>query len=163
MNKPPKLRVGNGFDIHPLSHDPHRALVLGGITLRPDYGLSGHSDADVVCHALADAILGAIGFGGIGDHFPSSDPSLKDASSIALLRKCMQMVSDAGWQVVNGDVTVVAQQPKLATFLREMSLSVSEVLAGPVGVKAKSPEAIGALGRSEGIVAYATVLMWQPS
>lgn len=163
MTNPPKLRIGSGFDIHPVSDDASRPLVLGGIEVSPGYGLKGHSDADVVCHALADALLGSIGMGGIGDHFPSDDPKLKDANSLGLLGECMKMVESAGWQLINGDVTVVAQFPKLALFLKDISASVSDVVGGPVEVKAKSPETIGALGQNKGIVAFASVLMWQPS
>lgn len=163
MANPPKLRIGSGFDIHPVSNDANRPLVLGGIEVSLGFGLEGHSDADVVCHALADALLGSVGMGGIGDHFPSDDPKFKDANSLGLLNQCMTMVAAAGWQLINGDVTVVAQSPKLATFLKKISASVSEVLGGPVEVKVKSPETIGALGQNKGIAAFASVLMWQPS
>lgn len=162
MSSPPKLRIGSGFDIHPVSNDPKRPLILGGVQISPGFGLVGHSDADVVCHSLADAILGAVGLGGIGDHFLDSDPSLAGAKSLDLLSNCVEMVLDSGWQVINADVTVVAQRPKLAGYLDEISSSVSEVINAPVSVKAKSPEEIGSLGQNLGLVAFASALLWQP-
>lgn len=162
MTNPPKLRIGTGFDIHPVSTDQTRPLILGGITVPEGRGLDGHSDADVVSHALADALLGAAGLGGIGDHFPDSDASLKGANSLMLLEKCAAMVSALGWQVINCDVTVIAQQPRLSEYLNRISSSVSTIVAAPVAVKAKSPEGIGSLGQNSGMIALASALLWQP-
>ncbi len=162
MTRSPQLRIGNGFDIHPVSTDQNRVLKLAGVEVAKGFGLLGHSDADVVCHALADAVLGAVGLGGIGDHFPPGNPVFQGADSLILLSKCMQMVTDLGWELVNADVTVIAQQPRLAEFLPAMSKTVTEVLGGPVEVKAKSPESIGALGANQGIAALASALLWRP-
>ncbi len=159
---PPGLRIGSGFDIHPVSTDPTRPLILGGVEVSSGCGLLGHSDADVVCHALSDAVLGAVGLGGIGDHFPDDDPSLEGANSLILLSRCVQMVSDLGWHIVNADVTVVAQKPRLSGFLREISSSVSLTISAPVSVKAKSPERVGPIGENLGMIALASALLWQP-
>lgn len=162
MTSSPQLRIGNGFDIHPVSVDENRVLMLAGVEVAKGFGLLGHSDADVVCHALADAVLGAVGLGGIGDHFPADSPEFLGADSLILLSKCMQMVTDLGWELVNADVTIIAQQPKLAEFLPAMSKAVTEILGGPVEVKAKSPESIGALGDNQAIAALASALLWRP-
>jgi 2-C-methyl-D-erythritol 2,4-cyclodiphosphate synthase len=137
-------------------------LVLGGVEVFSGFGLLGHSDADVVCHALADAVLGAVGLGGIGDHFPDNDPSLEGANSLNLLVKCIKMVADQGWYLVNADVTVIAQEPRLSGFLPEISSTVSLTVSAPVSVKAKSPERVGSLGENLGMVALASALLWQP-
>ncbi len=162
LPNPPKLRIGNGFDIHPVSNDPSRPLILGGVEVSSSFGLAGHSDADVVCHAISDAVLGAVGLGGIGDHFPDDDPSLKGANSLILLSKCVQMAAEKGWYLINADVTVIAQKPRLSGFLVEISSSVSSTVSAPVSVKAKSPERVGSLGENLGMVALASALLWQP-
>ncbi len=159
---PPRLRIGNGFDIHPVSSDPTRPLVLGGVEISSGFGLLGHSDADVVCHSVADAVLGAVGLGGIGDHFPDDDPALSGANSLILLSRCVQMVAEHGWLIINADVTVIAQKPRLSGFLKEISSSVSLTISAPVSVKAKSPERVGALGENLGMVALSSALLWQP-
>ncbi len=159
---PPRLRIGSGFDIHPVSSDPTRPLVLGGVEISSGFGLLGHSDADVVCHSVADAVLGAVGLGGIGDHFPDDDPSFSGANSLILLSRCVQMVAERGWRIINADVTVIAQKPRLSGFLREISSSVSLTISAPVSVKAKSPERVGALGENLGMVALSSALLWQP-
>ncbi len=157
----PKLRIGSGFDIHPVSSDPRRPLILGGVEVSSGYGLLGHSDADVVCHALSDAVLGAAGLGGIGDHFPDDNPELEGANSLILLSRCVHMVAELGWQIVNADVTVIAQKPRLSGFLKEISSSVSLSISAPVCVKAKSAEGVGGLGENLGIAALASALLWQ--
>lgn len=159
-SRPPNLRIGTGFDIHPIVPDAARSLVLGGVRIPAGFGLLGHSDADVVCHALADAILGAVGLGGIGDVFPDSDPSLSGANSMVLLSRCVAMAADMGWRIVNGDVTVIAQEPRLSPHLQEMSSSISGCVDAPVTVKAKSPERIGALGKGDAMAAMASALLW---
>ena len=161
FSKPPGLRIGTGFDIHPVSSDHSRPLILGGVEVSAGFGLMGHSDADVVCHALADAVLGAAGLGGLGDHFPDDDPAFEDANSLVLLSRCIQMASELGWRLINGDVTIIAQKPRLSGFLKEISSSVSISVGAPVSVKAKSPEHIGPLGENLGIVALASALLWQ--
>lgn len=162
LSNPPKLRIGSGFDIHPVSNDPSRPLILGGVEISSGFGLLGHSDADVVCHALSDAVLGAVGLGGIGDHFPDDDPSLEGANSLILLSRCIQMVTEKGWHLINADVTVIAQKPRLSGFLVEISSLVSLTVSAPVSVKAKSPEGVGSLGENLGMVALASALLWQP-
>ncbi len=155
-----RLRVGQGFDFHPLRVG--RVLRLGGITIPHDAGLDGHSDADVAAHALANAILGALGEGDLGRHFPDSDPRLKDADSLALLAEVWKLASGRGWRLVNADLTIFAQRPRLAPYVDAMR----ERLAGAMGVepallnvKAASPEGLGALGRGEGMSAAAVVLL----
>src|SRR6266481_8782307 len=136
-----RLKVGQGFDFHPLEEG--RKLVLGGVEIEHTAGLRGHSDADVAAHALANAILGALGEGDLGRHFPDSDPRYKDADSIALLETVWKRAADLGWQLCNADVTIVAQAPRLAPYLGQMRAR----LAGAIGVaesrlnlKAASPE-----------------------
>ena len=156
---PGAWRVGQGFDIHPVSGDPGRPLVLGGVHVPGAPGLSGHSDADVLSHALADALLGAAGLGDLGLHFPSDDPAWAGAHSIDLLGRVSSMVAGAGWGVVNGDCTVVCERPRLADHTEAMAQGLSEVVRAPVSVRAKRAEGLGALGRVEGIAALAVVLL----
>lgn len=151
------LRVGQGFDIHPVSADPARPLVLGGVRV-PGPGLSGHSDADVVCHAVADALLGAAGLGDIGAMFPDSDPAWEGADSVALLEAVLSQVSSR-WRVLNVDCTVIAEAPHLAGYKAEMEERLGAVLGAPVSVKAKRGEGLGALGRREGIACLAVALL----
>jgi 2-C-methyl-D-erythritol 2,4-cyclodiphosphate synthase len=151
------LRVGQGFDIHPFSDDPDRALVLGGVRIE-GRGLRGHSDGDVVCHAIADALLGAAGLGDIGGHFPDTDPSLAGADSVKLLTRVVEELA-TGWQAVNVDCTVIAEAPKLAAHRDAMEKRLTEVVRAPVSVKAKRGEGLGALGRQEGIACLAVALV----
>jgi 2-C-methyl-D-erythritol 2,4-cyclodiphosphate synthase len=155
-----RLKVGQGFDFHPMR--PGRALKLGGVTIPHDAGLDGHSDADVAAHALANAILGALGEGDLGRHFPDSDPRHKNADSLALLAEVWKLASGRGWRLVNADLTIFAQRPRLAPYV----VALRERLAVAVGaepamlnVKASSPEGLGALGRGEGMSAAAVVLL----
>jgi 2-C-methyl-D-erythritol 2,4-cyclodiphosphate synthase len=153
------LRVGQGFDIHRFSGDPGRPLVLGGVVLEGSAGLSGHSDADVVSHALADALLGAASLGDLGGHFSDEDPKWAGASSIGLLEKVVEMVAGAGLRPLNADCTVVCERPRLAPHTDEMRSRLAEVLGAPVSVKAKRAEGLGALGRVEGIACMAVALV----
>jgi 2-C-methyl-D-erythritol 2,4-cyclodiphosphate synthase len=156
----PAIRVGQGFDIHPFSTDPSRPMTLGGVTFLDDGpGLAGHSDADVIAHAITDAILGAAGLGDIGSHFPDTDPALAGADSIELLRSAAQSVRDAGWEPQNADCSVVLDGPKLAPRRDEMQTRLSDALGAPVTVKGKRPEGIGSLGRQEGIACWAVALV----
>jgi len=155
-----RYRVGNGFDFHPL--EAGRRLVLGGVEIQHDRGLRGHSDADVATHALANAILGALGAGDLGRHFPDSDPRYKDADSIALLADVWKLASDQGWRLGNADLTIFAEQPKLKPHLDAMRTRLAATLGADqsrINVKASSPEGIGALGRSEGMAAAAIVML----
>ncbi len=148
------MRVGIGYDIHPLVAG--RALVLGGVRIDHSTGLAGHSDADVVTHAVIDALLGAAGLGDIGTHFPADDPKFKDASSLDLLSSAVDALHEAGFRVANVDCTVIAQEPRLKDHLHAMKANlVRRMGVDSVNVKGKSPEGIGAAGRREGIAAQA--------
>jgi len=153
-------RIGHGVDIHQLV--PGRRLILGGVEIPWDKGLLGHSDADVVCHALSNALLGAIGEGDIGKHFPDSDPRYKDASSLELLQAVMGLVKARGFRVGNADLTILAERPKLAPYREEMQKRLAEVLEvepAAVNLKATTTEKLGFIGREEGIMAEAVVLL----
>ena len=154
------FRIGHGVDIHRLV--PERKLILGGVEIPWDKGLLGHSDADVVCHALSNALLGAIGEGDIGHHFPDSDPRYKDAPSIELLRVVVTLVKARGFRVGNADLTILAERPKLAPYREEMQkrlAAVLEVDPSAANIKATTGEKVGFVGREEGMVAEAVVLL----
>jgi 2-C-methyl-D-erythritol 2,4-cyclodiphosphate synthase len=156
------LRIGNGYDIHRLG--PDRPLILGGVTLDHTLGLLGHSDADVLTHAIMDALLGALSLGDIGHYFPPDDPQWAGADSIQLLRQVNQLVRDRGWSVVNIDSVVVAEKPKLKPHIATMRQTLASALnlaADQVGVKATTNEKLGPTGREEGIAAYAVALLAQ--
>jgi len=155
----PRFRVGQGLDLHPFSDDPDRPLVLGGVTFPGERGLAGHSDADVVAHAVADALLGAAGLGDIGQHFPDTDPALEGADSMELLRRAVTEVRAAGWVPANVDCTVVLDRPKLAPVRADLEARLSEVVGAPVTVKGKRTEGLGALGRGEGALCLAVALV----
>ena len=151
-------RVGFGFDLHPLAAG--RPLVLGGVTVDFDRGLAGHSDADVLSHAIGEALLGALALGDLGRHFPDTDPRYRSISSLRLLRNVVDLVTARGGRLVNVDATVLAQAPRLAALLPEMAKRLAETLgveADRVSVKAKSPEGLGLVGRQEGMAAMAVV------
>lgn len=154
------MRVGVGYDVHPLREG--RALIIGGVRIEHASGLDGHSDADVLTHAIIDSMLGAAGLGDIGAHFPPDDARYRGASSLDLLAEAARVVATAGYRVVNVDSTVVAQAPRLGPHLPEMSRNIAHRLsldAAAVSVKATSPEGIGALGAGEGIAAHAVTLV----
>jgi len=153
------VRIGQGFDVHRFSEDPHRTLVLGGILIEGARGLGGHSDADAVCHALADAVLGAVGLGDLGRHFPDTDSVWEGADSTALLTRVVTMAAERGYAALNADCTIVADTPRLAPYTDAMTERLSELLGAPVSVKATRAEGLGALGRAEGIACLAIVLM----
>jgi 2-C-methyl-D-erythritol 2,4-cyclodiphosphate synthase len=153
-------RVGLGFDVHPFA--PGRPLVLGGVDVPAERGLAGHSDADALTHAVADALLGALALGDLGQHFPDTDPRWRGISSQLLLGEVVQRVRAAGGTVVNVDATVVAEGPRLAGWLDAMQKQLAATLGlapGRVSVKAKRAEGLGALGRHEGIAAMAVALV----
>ncbi len=154
-------RVGQGIDVHRFSDDPHRPLVLGGVVIEGARGLAGHSDADAVCHALADAILGAVGLGDLGRHFPDTDPQWEGANSVALLTEVVRLAAAQGFACANADCTIVADTPRLAPHTEAMVEVLGGVVGAPVSVKATRAEGIGALGRAEGIACMAIVLMEQ--
>lgn len=156
---PMRLRVGNGFDVHRFSDDPDRPLVLGGVRFDGERGLHGHSDADVVAHACAEALLGAAGRGDLGSHFPDTDERWRGADSLVLLAEVVRLVGLDGWSVANIDCSVIAEAPKLAPRRGEMEAALSAVVGAPVTVKGRRAEGIGGLGRREGIAAMATALL----
>ena len=150
--------MGFGFDLHPLVTG--RPLILGGVTVASEVGLDGHSDADVLTHAISEALLGALALGDLGRHFPDTDPRYKGVSSLVLLGAVIELVRTRGARLVNVDATVLAQAPRLAPHLPEMAKRLAGVLDLPVdqvSVKAKSPEGLGLVGRREGIAAMAVV------
>ena len=154
------MRIGFGYDVHPLVSG--RPLVLGGITIPYLYGLQGYSDADVLLHAICDALLGAIAEGDIGRHFPDTDPRYKGIKSTILLKRVMDRVREKGFHLLNMDATIVAQGPKLADLIPRMVKEISEVLeveAKRINVKATTSEGLGFTGRGEGIAAYAVTLI----
>lgn len=153
------VRVGQGFDIHPWSDEPGRRLVLGGVVLDGERGLAGHSDADVVAHAVADALLGAAGLGDIGAHFPDSDSRWRGADSLTLLGHVVELVVGEGWSVGNVDTTVVLEAPKLVPHKEAMEARLTEVVGAPVSLKAKRAEGLGALGRGEGVACFAVAVV----
>lgn len=155
-----KIRIGIGYDVHPLT--PGRRLVLGGIDIPFDKGLSGWSDADVLTHAIIDALLGAAALGDIGSHFPPGEPQYKDISSLVLLKGVRGKLAENGWQIGNVDATIVAEQPKLKDFIDGMRQQLSQTLGvalSQVGVKASTSDRLGSIGRGEGIAAYAIALI----
>ena len=154
------MRVGLGYDAHRLVAG--RPLILGGVGIPHAQGLLGHSDADVLSHAIGDALLGAVGAGDLGTHFPDRDPAYKDISSLILLERIMQIVRDRGFAPVNVDATIVAQQPRLAPHIPAMQAKLAPILGlTPAGVnlKATTTEHMGFAGRGEGMAAYAVVLV----
>ena len=157
------VRVGQGIDVHRFSEDPHRPLVLGGVVIEGARGLGGHSDADAVSHALADAVLGAVGLGDLGRHFPDTDAVWEGANSVALLTEVVRMAAEHGYTCANADCTIIADTPRLAPHTAAMVSLLSGVLGAPVSVKATRAEGLGALGRAEGIACMAIVLMSQVS
>jgi 2-C-methyl-D-erythritol 2,4-cyclodiphosphate synthase len=154
------IRIGHGYDVHPLVAG--RDLILGGVKIPHSKGLHGHSDADVLIHAICDACLGAAGLGDIGRHFPDTDPQYKNIDSRNLLRKVKEAIAKRGWKIVNVDSTVVAQAPRVAPYLPQMIQNIAADLGiAPenVNIKATTTEKLGFAGREEGIAAHAVVLL----
>jgi 2-C-methyl-D-erythritol 2,4-cyclodiphosphate synthase len=155
----PSVRVGQGFDVHAWGDDRSRPLVLGGCRFPDLPGLVGHSDGDAVAHAVADAMLGAAGLGDIGQRFPDTDPALAGVDSIDLLRQVAGAVREEGWTLGNADCSVICEAPKLAPVRDEMQERLSAAAGGPVSVKGRRPEGLGALGRGEGIACFAVAVL----
>lgn len=154
------FRIGQGYDVHRLAVG--RRLVLGGVEIPYERGLDGHSDADVVLHALGDALLGAAALGDLGEHFPPGEERWRDASSLDLLARIVALVHARGWRIVNCDLTLLAEQPKIAPYRDAMRRRIAGALGIPVddvGLKATTNERLGAIGRGEGIAALAVVLL----
>ena len=158
-----RVRVGQGFDIHRFVDDvvSDRKLILGGVHFKGERGLIGHSDADVVAHATAEAILGACGLGNIGEHFPDSDPKYKNVDSISLLELVAAMARNHKIEIGNVDCSVVCEQPKIAPHRDEMQKKLSLAVGAPVTVKGRRAEGIGAIGRGEGIACWAVAIVTQ--
>ena len=154
------FRIGNGYDVHRLVEE--RKLILGGVDISHSMGLDGHSDADVLCHALSDALLGACGAGDLGKYFPDTDNKWKNISSLVLLGKTGDVIAKRGYRIINTDATIVAQQPKLAPHIDAMTINIARTLKidpDQVNVKATTTERLGFAGREEGIAAYAVTLL----
>ena len=158
------MRIGHGYDVHRLKQG--RRLILGGVEIESPVGLDGHSDADVLAHAITDAILGAAAMGDIGAHFPDTDPEWKGADSIGLLREIVRRVAEAGWRIGNVDATVVLQRPKLRPHIDAMRARLAEAMSvevGAVSVKATTGEGMGWVGSGEGAAAHAVALLLRVS
>ena len=156
------FRVGNGYDVHRLVED--RSLIIGGVTIPYEKGLLGHSDADVLIHAVMDALLGAAALGDIGQHFPDRDPQYEGISSLLLLEKTACLLGEGGWAVGNIDATIIAQKPKMAPHIEKMKQNIASVLnIGPdrINIKATTEEGLGFTGRGEGIAAQAAALIYR--
>ena len=154
------MRIGQGYDVHRLVEG--RKLILGGVDIPYEFGLLGHSDADVLTHAIMDALLGAAGMGDIGRHFPDTDPQYAGADSLKLLAAVVQKLSDAGWMIGNVDSTIVAQRPKLAPYLGQMQQNLASVMGirpDQVNIKATTEEKLGFTGAGEGMAAQAIALL----
>ena len=162
MNHPPPFRIGQGYDCHALVAG--RKLIIGGVTIPHATGLMGHSDADVLLHAVTDALIGAAALGDIGKHFPDTDTRFAGADSIQLLREIALRVQQSGYAIGNIDATIIAQAPKMAPHIAQMIAHIADAVGVPVGqvnVKAKTNEKLGYLGREEGIAAEAVVLIYR--
>jgi len=155
------IRIGQGFDVHQLAEG--RKCIIGGVEIPHAKGLLGHSDADVLLHAIADAVLGALGLGDIGKHFPDTDPAYKDADSVKLLEHVWSLAKERGYRLGNVDATIIAQRPKMASYIPQMAQTIARVLEADepsqVNVKATTTERLGFTGREEGIAAQAAVCL----
>jgi len=158
-----KIRVGQGFDIHRFveASDLDRKLILGGVHFVNERGLIGHSDADVIAHAVVEAILGACGLGNIGEHFPDTDPKLKNVDSLTLLASVAKMASENKFEIGNVDCSVVCEQPKISVHRDEMQNKLSAAAGAPVTIKGRRAEGLGSLGRGEGIACWAVAIVTQ--
>ncbi len=156
-----EFRVGQGFDIHRFVDEPveGRVLVLGGVVFPGERALAGHSDADVIAHAVADALLGAAGLGDIGQHYPDTDPAWKGADSLRILRDVAAKVRAQGWSIGNADCSVVCESPRIAPARDEMVRLLTEAVGAPVSVKGRRAEGLGAIGRGEGIACFASAII----
>lgn len=158
----PSIRIGNGIDFHKLTTDPERPFILGGYTIKSDLALIGHSDADILLHALADAILGALGLADIGQYFPDTDKSLKNMDSKLIVLKAVELMKERNYSLVNIDNTIIGEKPKIAPHRLNIIASLAKILDLPedcISVKATTTEKMGAIGREEGIAVFSTVLL----
>jgi 2-C-methyl-D-erythritol 2,4-cyclodiphosphate synthase len=157
-----RVRVGHGFDVHRFGDDPSRRLVLGGVEFPGGPGLEGHSDADAVAHACADALLGAAGLGDLGERFPDTDPRWAGADSMGLLAEVVRLVRAEGWEIGNVDCSVVCEVPKLAPRRLEMERRLTDTCGAPVTVTGRRAEGLGAIGRREGVTCFAVAVVTAP-
>jgi 2-C-methyl-D-erythritol 2,4-cyclodiphosphate synthase len=159
------IRVGQGFDVHRFAAttEPGRVLVLGGVAFPGERTLVGHSDADVIAHAAADALLGAAGLGDIGQHYPDTDPAWKGADSLAILRDVASKLSALGWRIGNVDCSVVCEEPRIAPHRDAMIALLSAAAGAPISVKGRRAEGLGSIGRGEGIACFASALIMKES
>ena len=159
------IRVGQGFDIHRFADTPieGRVLVLGGVSFPGERVLVGHSDADVIAHAAADALLGAAGLGDIGQHYPDTDPAWKGADSLAILRDVASKITAEGWRIGNVDCSVVCEEPRIAPVRDQMVALLSAAAGAPISVKGRRAEGLGSIGRGEGIACFASALIMKES
>jgi 2-C-methyl-D-erythritol 2,4-cyclodiphosphate synthase len=156
------FRVGNGIDFHKLIDEPFRPLMLAGVEVKSPFAFLGHSDADIILHSVADAILGALSLGDIGQHFPDTDPNLKNMDSKLIIQKCLELIKAKNFELVNVDCTYVGDHPKINPIRDELITSLSNLLGIPkdcTSIKATTSEGMGALGRSEGVMVMSTVLL----
>ena len=159
MNEPP-FRIGHGYDLHQLTNG--RKLILGGVEIPHERGLLGHSDADCLIHALADAMFGALGLPDVGHYFPDDSPENKNMNSVQILEKAIEQSKSAGYSIGNVDLTIIAQKPKMAPYIQSIKNSLSQVLKiapSQIGVKATTNESLGPIGREEGIATFAVCLL----
>ena len=152
------FRIGQGFDVHPFSGDDDRPLIIGGETL-PGPGLDGHSDADLLAHATADALLGAAGLDDIGQRFPDADPSFSNANSMELLKNVVESLNEEGWEICNVDCNVILESPKLSSYKNSIQERMSKILNAPVTVKGRRAEGLGFIGKGEGAACLVVALI----
>lgn len=156
------FRIGNGIDFHRLTLDKERPLILGGYVIESDYALVGHSDADILLHAVSDSILGALALGDIGQYFPDTDISLKNMDSKIILDKSLELMDNKGYEIVNVDATLLAEKPRISKYRLDIQNSLAQLLALPtdcVSIKATTTEKMGAIGREEGVSVFCTILL----
>ena len=155
-------RIGNGIDFHKLENNPDRPFILGGFEINTELALVGHSDADILLHAIADAILGALSLGDIGQHFPDTDQSIKGINSVLIINKVLSLMSDKNYKIVNIDSTIICEIPKISPYKNKIIQSLNKILnidINCISVKATTTEKMGAIGRKEGVGVFTTVLL----
>ena len=152
------FRIGQGFDVHPFSQDPARPLIIGGEIL-PGPGLEGHSDADLLAHATADALLGAAGLEDIGHYFPDTESSTLNANSMEILKSVVELINKEGWEICNVDCNVIIEKPKIQPYKKDIEKRMSDILKSPVTVKGRRSEGLGFIGKEEGAACFAAALI----
>lgn len=158
----PKFRIGNGIDFHKLEFNPNRPLILGGYRIESEYALIGHSDADILIHAISDAILGSVGLSDIGNYFPDTDKNLKNMDSSLIIKKAIELLTEKNYRILNLDNTIICERPKISPHREKIIESISNLIHLPkdcIGIKATTTEKMGAIGREEGVAVFSTVLV----